>query len=145
MIRPRSSTGMDIPGETSSVAEQRRFAFQLLPIISQALNKDGFRATVFDPNEDENPDYSVWNIMLDGSLSKRHQQDGYYPVEIVSPVLDADMDSKWTKLVDGLWKTLLQSFEFRMDSTCGFHIHLSFSQGDFSLSQLRNVAKAVAF
>ncbi|KAF5718852.1 amidoligase enzyme [Fusarium mundagurra] len=144
MIRPKSSTGIDVPGDTS-VAEQRRFGFRLLPTIARALNEGGFPSTVFDPNEDDKPDYSVWNVMLDGSLSKRHQRDGYYPVEIVSPVMDADMNGKWSELVDRLWRTLLQSFEFRLDSTCGFHIHLSFSQGDISMSQLRNLAKAVAF
>ncbi|KAF5017107.1 hypothetical protein F66182_11014 [Fusarium sp. NRRL 66182] len=144
MIRPKSSIGIHVPVE-SSVAEQRRFGFQLLPAISHDLEQGGFRSTVFDPNEVEHPDYSVWNVMLDGSLSKRHQRDGYYPVEIVSPILDADTEGEWAGLVDRLWRTLLQSFEFRMDSTCGFHIHTSFSRGDISMSQLRNVAKAVAF
>ncbi|KAF5253253.1 hypothetical protein FANTH_1849 [Fusarium anthophilum] len=112
MIRPKSSTGINVPGDTS-VAEQRRFGFRLLATIARALNEGGFPSTVFDPNEDDKPNYSVWNVMLDGSLSKRHQRDGYYPVEIVSPVMDADMDGKWSELVDKLWRTLLQSFEFR--------------------------------
>ncbi|OTA94658.1 hypothetical protein M434DRAFT_70796, partial [Hypoxylon sp. CO27-5] len=79
----------------------------------------GLESAVFDAAEQEKPDYSKWNMMLDGSLSKRHIPDGFYPVEIVSPVLVAD--TEWTRKIDLLWSTLHQYFEFRKDTSCGFH------------------------
>ncbi|KAF7549500.1 hypothetical protein G7046_g8334 [Stylonectria norvegica] len=64
------------------------------------------------------------------------------PVEIVSPILVAD--DTWSLILDKFWTTLLHDFDLRMDSTYGFHVHVSFRDGVFSTSQLRNVAKAIA-
>ncbi|KAI1465083.1 uncharacterized protein F4812DRAFT_439476 [Daldinia caldariorum] len=103
----------------------------------------GLKSVVFDAADQDKPNYGVWNLMLDGSLSKHHILDGFYPVEIVSPVLVAD--DGWSKKMDLLWTVLHRYFEFRKDTTCGFHIHISFQEGHFTIKQLRSLAKAVAF
>lgn len=136
-------SGIRVPGDDATVAQQRRFNFSLLDNVSKSLTAAGFTSTVFDPAEQDDPDYGVWNVMLDGSLSKAHVKDGFYPIEIVTPVLRADND--WAATINQLWSTLQSFYEFRQDTTCGFHIHISFEQGHFSLPQLHNAAKAVAF
>ncbi|KAI1165545.1 hypothetical protein F5B18DRAFT_610036 [Nemania serpens] len=56
------------------------------------------------------------------------------PVEIVSPVIVAD--EGWTTTIDSFWDTMNQFFDIRQDTTCGFHVHISFQQGHFTLPQL---------
>ncbi|OTA62030.1 hypothetical protein K449DRAFT_434368 [Hypoxylon sp. EC38] len=119
MIRPKTTSGLQLPPDASSVSEQRRFNFRLLDTLARVMTGAGLESAVFDAAEQEKPDYSKWNMMLDGSLSKRHIPDGFYPVEIVSPVLVAD--AEWTRKIDLLWSTLHQYFEFRKDTSCGFH------------------------
>jgi len=65
------------------------------------------------------------------------------PVEIVTPVLR--VDNVWARTIDGFWAAMHSDFEFRQDTTCGFHIHISLHSGQFALPELKNMAKAVAF
>ncbi|XDG00435.1 hypothetical protein ABKA04_000050 [Annulohypoxylon sp. FPYF3050] len=101
----------------------------------------GMECAVFDPSEQDKPDYTRWSVMVDGSLTKNHIQDGF--LELVTPVLIAD--DMWTKTIDSFWCILHQYFELRQDSTCGTHVHISFREGHFSIGQLRNMAKAVTY
>lgn len=32
---------------------------------------------VFDPSEQDKPDYTRWSVTVDGSLTKNHIQDGF--------------------------------------------------------------------
>lgn len=64
-------------------------------------------------------------------------------MEIVTPVIVAD--GNWTGRIDRFFSILQKNFDFRRDTTCGFHVHASFSHGSYTLQQLRNMAKAVAF
>ncbi|OTB02234.1 hypothetical protein M426DRAFT_24859 [Hypoxylon sp. CI-4A] len=135
MIRPKATSGMQLPpSDGSSVSQQRRFNFQLLNVIARVMTDAGLESTVFNAAEQEKPDYSLWNVMLDGSLSKRHISDGFYPVEIVSPILVAH--ATWETKIDLLWATLHQFFEFRKDTSCGLHIHISSQEGHFTIEQL---------
>ena len=65
------------------------------------------------------------------------------PIEIVSPLVTAD--DTWVQVVDHFFRVLLQHFELRRDTSCGFHIHTSTASGRFDLGQLRKMAKAVVF
>ncbi|KAM7197907.1 hypothetical protein V8F20_006355 [Naviculisporaceae sp. PSN 640] len=125
MVRPKDMSLL--PAPEASVSERRRFAFRLLDNISKSLSAAGYAANVFDPSEQDAPDYTLWNVMMDGSLSKAHICDGFYPVEIVTPVLPADKD--WARTIDGFWAAMHSEYEFRQDTTCGFHIHISLHNG----------------
>ncbi|KAI1354489.1 hypothetical protein F5Y01DRAFT_302495 [Xylaria sp. FL0043] len=107
MVRPKTSTGLTPLSDVPSVSQQRRYNFSILKVIARAMTDAGLACQVFDPAEQEYPDYTVWNVMLDASLSKHHICDAFCertnPVEIVSP----DVMNRY--------------FEFRQDTTCGFH------------------------
>ena len=64
-------------------------------------------------------------------------------MEIVSPVILAD--SHWPSVIDRFWATLSEHFDFRRDTSCGFHVQISPATGSYSISQLRIMAKAVIF
>ncbi len=64
-------------------------------------------------------------------------------MEIVSPVILADRH--WPSVIDRFWATLSEHFDFGLDTSCGFHVHISPATGSYSISQLRNMAKAVIF
>ncbi|KAI0816574.1 hypothetical protein GGR55DRAFT_697416 [Xylaria sp. FL0064] len=92
MVRPKTSTGL------TPLSEQRRYNFNILKVIARAMTDAGLACQVFDPAEQEFPDYTVWNVMLDASLSKHHICYGFYPVDIVSPIIMAD--ERWTTILD---------------------------------------------
>ena len=75
MVRPKATSLL--PAPEASVSERRRFGFRLLGDIAKSLRAAGYAANVFDPSEQDAPDYAVWNVMLDGSLSKAHIRDGF--------------------------------------------------------------------
>ena len=65
------------------------------------------------------------------------------PMEVVSPLISAD--PSWVQVIDHFWLVLLEYFELRRDTSCGFHIHTSTATGSYSQDQLRMMAKAVIF
>jgi hypothetical protein len=62
-------------------------------------------------------------------------------VEIVTPVVVAD--ATWIPTIDKFWSVVNLHFEFRCDTSCGFHVHISPSSGEYDVRQLRRIAKAV--
>ena len=77
MIKPKAIIGISIPPADASVSLKRRFNFSLLSVIQKILNEAGLESNVFDPSGGNSPNYTVWNVMLDGSLSKSHICDGF--------------------------------------------------------------------
>ncbi|KAL6891193.1 hypothetical protein HDV57DRAFT_484762 [Trichoderma longibrachiatum] len=88
-------------------------------------------------------DSTKWNVVLDGSLSKAHMADGYYPVEVVTPIIPGD--NEWPFKLDQFWNVLLANFQVLLDTTSGTHIHISWAHGRHSLDELRDISKAVVF
>lgn len=74
IIRPKDGP---VPDSDASIREYRRFNCTLVKKIADVLSGAGMPADAYDPNEDGKPDYSKWNVMLDGSLSKKHMCDGF--------------------------------------------------------------------
>ncbi|KAF2637555.1 hypothetical protein P280DRAFT_482984 [Massarina eburnea CBS 473.64] len=147
IIRPKDISSLSpdarLPDFDASHRQMRDFNRALLRVVSKLLSDSGFACKVFDPNEDEEakPDYSQWHTTLDASLSKGHTADGFYPVEIVTPVVKAD--ATWVATIDKFWSIMQRHFELRRDTSCGMHIHISPQQGKFDIDQLRRIAKAV--
>ncbi|KAF4633001.1 hypothetical protein G7Y89_g5121 [Cudoniella acicularis] len=148
IIRPRADFlqrySLVLPPFDSSERAFRDFNFSLLRSISNLITMTLFPCVVYDQNEGPKPNYKMeWHVTLDGSLSKKHRRDGFYPVEIVSSIIRGD--ASWAMVIDKFWAMLNTSFEFRRDMSCGFHIHISPATESYSLAQLRQMAKAVAF
>jgi hypothetical protein len=74
------------------------------------------------PNVTKPPYFTTWTGPE--SLGTQCPTD---PVEIVAPLLKAD--SSWPTIIDPLWRTILQNFEVRLDTTSGTHIHISWEHG----------------
>ena len=54
----------------------RQYSLRLREVVADLLSANDLPCNVFDPEEDS-PDYSKWNAMLDASISKKHQKDGF--------------------------------------------------------------------
>ena len=54
-------------------------------------------------------------------------------------------DAFWSQTIDKFWYALLSRYRLRRDSTCGFHIHISSVTRNWTLDQLRSIAKAIVF
>lgn len=146
IIRPRANLlqdGLVLPDFDASTRQQRDYNLALRRTIADILTTSGLPCDIYDPNDGGRPDTSRWNAVLDGSLSKKHAVDGFYPIEIVSPIIIAD--SRWVQIIDKFWSVLTSSFEIRCEFSCGFHVHISSATETWSLAQLRQMAKAVLF
>ncbi|KAK0757400.1 hypothetical protein N5P37_010123 [Trichoderma harzianum] len=117
-LRVKNGTGLDIgnyPAAEASFSVMRRYNFSLLESIAEILTQEGMDAVRHDMSSDDPLDYSKWNVVLDGSLSKAHMKDGYYPVEIVTPVILGD--DQWASKIDKFWAVLLSKFQVLLDTT----------------------------
>jgi hypothetical protein len=79
-LRVKNGTGLDIgnyPAAEASFSVMRRYNFSLLESIAEILTQEGMDAVRHDMSSDDPLDYSKWNVVLDGSLSKAHMKDGY--------------------------------------------------------------------
>ena len=65
------------------------------------------------------------------------------PVEIVTPIIQ--VNSAWVSLIDNFWSVLNNHFEYRRETSCGFHIHISPVTRSYNLAQIRQLAKAIVF
>jgi hypothetical protein len=89
IIRPRANLlqdGLVLPDFDASIRQQRDYNLALRRTIADVLRTSGLPCDVYDPNDGGRPDTSRWNGVLDGSLSKKHAVDGFYSIEIVSPI-----------------------------------------------------------
>ncbi|KAH3944739.1 hypothetical protein HBI56_149990 [Parastagonospora nodorum] len=125
LLRPKAIAELDsdltLPESDASVREQRNFNLAVLKAISNLLLNSGLLCDVYDQNSDDKRDYSHWNVTLDGWVSKKHILDGFYPVEVISPIIIAN--KKWRSTVDKFWSVMQSHFTFRRDASCGFHLH----------------------
>jgi hypothetical protein len=53
------------------------YNLNLLQMIAKELTEGGMSAVRHDLSSDDQMDYTKWNVVLDGSLSKAHMKDGY--------------------------------------------------------------------
>ena len=74
ILRPRDGL---VPDFDATTRDLRVFNYTLLKRIANLLSNAGMPANDYDPCEDDKPDYAKWNVMLDGSLSKKHMRDGF--------------------------------------------------------------------
>ncbi|KAL7941552.1 hypothetical protein V8C42DRAFT_348672 [Trichoderma barbatum] len=103
------------PAPDASFSVMRRFDFSLLESIAKMLTQEGMETVRHDLSSDGPMDYTKRNVVLDGSLSKAHMKDGYYPVEFVTPVILGD--GEWAAKIDKFWASLLSKFEVLLDTT----------------------------
>lgn len=81
LIRPTDianlEQGLQIPAFDAPTKEFRQFNIALLQIVANLLSRAGMPSGIYDQGSDDIPDYSRWNVTLDGSLSKKHIPDGF--------------------------------------------------------------------
>ena len=77
LVRPRPviTEKFPLPDIDASVRKRQDYNLQIRAIVAEALSAHGMPCNIFD--DEEQPDYTKWNAMLDGSISKKHQKDGF--------------------------------------------------------------------
>lgn len=86
LLRPKDGTGDVIPQHMTRVQE-RAFGQNLMAQISRVLTDAGLPCRIYDESD---VSFDNWVVTMDASISKRHQVDGFFPYEIISPILLAD-------------------------------------------------------
>lgn len=80
--------------------------------------------------------YNVWNLIKDNSL--KTDKNNYFTLELVSPII-----TNKHKQLDQLKRILdfLKKYDVNVNSSCGFHLHISQKRIPFSLYQLKKISK----
>ena len=80
--------------------------------------------------------YKIWNLIKDNSL--KSDKNNYFELELVSPIIT----NKYIQL-DQLKEILnfLKKYDVSVNSSCGFHLHISQKRIPFSLNQLKRICK----
>ena len=66
-------------------------------------------------------------------------------MELVSPILDFQKPEIWQAHLDKVWWVLDNKFYTTTSTQCSTHIHVSPQEGQWSLTQIKNIAKAAIY
>ena len=66
-------------------------------------------------------------------------------MELVSPILDFQRPDIWQAHLQGIWWVLDQKFNTSNTSQCSTHVHVSPSEGQWTLGQAKRVAKTALY
>ena len=77
LIRPLPivTQSFPVPDTDASIRKLRDYSLQLRTVMAQILSAHGMPCNVFE--DEDKPDYTKWDAMLDGSISKKHEKDGF--------------------------------------------------------------------
>ncbi|KAI1522055.1 Amidoligase-2 domain containing protein [Pyrenophora tritici-repentis] len=96
-----------------------------------------------DHNKDAE-DYSEWSIIQEVTITNQMMQNKW-GVELVSPILDFQDQRTWHWHMDAVWWVLSAKFNTSSTPQCSTHVHISPTQGSWTLAQVKRVAKAVLY
>ncbi|KAH6845707.1 putative amidoligase enzyme-domain-containing protein [Chaetomium sp. MPI-CAGE-AT-0009] len=85
--------------------------------------------------------YQDWTLIQDCTLPS-NPAENTFGVELVSPIFYFQQQHIWIDQVQKTWKVLESDFEVHPTNECSTHIHLSPSNGPWSLIEAKGVAKA---
>lgn len=69
---------MEYPSPDAKPLEQRLFKTNTLTtVIAKLLNEVDLPCNVFLDDGDSKPDYTKWNVTLDGSITSAYQKEGF--------------------------------------------------------------------
>lgn len=151
------SIGIELEG----VAVKRYASSQPLPLqtehqmrlISDALREAGLQSRVYIPSSTRGsgPDYSVWNITIDGTISEITSESSTesaaayrsrFGFEVVSPVFNDTSSPQWhTDLITGI-EAIGLAVHWKANRSTGFHVHIGpgAPEAVFSLDEVKKVA-----
>jgi len=66
-------------------------------------------------------------------------------MELVAPIFSFQQPNTWHAHIDSIWWVLTNKFNTWSTEQCSTHVHASPSEGQWTLSQIRNVAKAALY
>lgn len=66
-------------------------------------------------------------------------------MELVSPILDFERPDIWHAHLQRIWSVLSQKFNTSSTSQCSTHVHMSPAEGQWTLDQVKRIAKAVLY
>ncbi|EMD85886.1 hypothetical protein COCC4DRAFT_155019 [Bipolaris maydis ATCC 48331] len=96
-----------------------------------------------DHNKDAE-DYSEWSIIQEVTITNQMMQNKW-GMELVSPILDFQDQRTWHWHMDAVWWVLSAKFSTSSTPQCSTHVHISPTQGSWTLAQVKRVAKAVLY
>lgn len=136
--------------------------------LSKELTNIGVKNHVNEDHNKDAEDYSEWSLIQEVTITNQmmqnkcmayanfrlgHLSDTTYlytnsaigGMELVSPILDFQRPDIWQAHLQGIWWVLDQKFNTSNTSQCSTHVHVSPSEGQWTLDQVKRVAKTALY
>ncbi|MCJ1429830.1 hypothetical protein MMC29_007745 [Sticta canariensis] len=102
------------------------------------LNENGIPANGFD---DFNKDFKMWNVYTDSTVVPLDSSEGWYPIELISPVLVYSAAA--LEKIERVVELLVSNFALYANESCGLHVHVGNADRGFSLRTLKNFCSLI--
>ncbi|ORX92743.1 putative amidoligase enzyme-domain-containing protein [Clohesyomyces aquaticus] len=112
--------------------------------LSKELNDVGVKNHVNEDHSKDAEDYREWSIIQEVTITNQMMQNKW-GMELVSPILDFQRPDIWKAHLQGIWWVLDQKFTTSSTVQCSTHIHISPSEGQWTIEQVKLVAKTVLY
>lgn len=118
-------------------------------LISDALREAGLPSLVYLPSETTRglgPDYSVWNITIDGTISELKSESSTdsavvylsrFGFEAVSPVFYDTSGEQWTRVLTTGIEAIGTAVQWKANRSTGFHMHNGAGRPDATFHWMR--------
>lgn len=67
-----------LPRDDTSRPELRKYSLCIRHLVANVLTRHGMPCNVYEQDSEEAPDYTIWNVMLDASISKKHMVPDHF-------------------------------------------------------------------
>ena len=102
------------------------------------LNENGIPANGFDGF---NKDFKMWNVDTDSTVVPLDTSAGWYPIELISPVLVYSAAA--LEKIEIVLELLVSNFTLYANESCGLHVHVGNADRGFSLRTLKNFCSLI--
>ncbi|KAF2112239.1 putative amidoligase enzyme-domain-containing protein [Lophiotrema nucula] len=92
----------------------------------------------------EDEDYTEWSLQQEVTIPNQMMQNKW-GLELVSPILDFHTPEVWQAHIGRVWWVLANKFNTSTSNKCSTHVHISPQAGQWTLSEVRKVAKFAVY
>lgn len=112
--------------------------------LSKELTNIGVKNHVNKDHNKDAEDYTEWSLIQEVTITNQMMQNKW-GIELVSPICDFQRPDIWQAHLRGIWWVLDEKFNTSSTVQCSTHVHVSPSEGQRTLDQVKKVAKTALY
>ncbi|KAF4635696.1 hypothetical protein G7Y89_g2385 [Cudoniella acicularis] len=136
--------GAELEVVTGSRSQSQKDWQAVATLLSQELAAAGIKNHVNAEHKDKGESYQEWSLVQEVTIADQKKQNRW-GMELVSPILDFQQPEIWNSHLDNVWWVLEKRLQTNTSVECSTHIHISPQTGQWTLGQLKNIAKGALY